>query len=381
MTDVALSVAYRYPVELVWRSITDPVVRGQWFPSSDVTALPGAYRIAESAEFGAEIAVTVTNVAPHRQLAMTWIAPRTACVVLWTLASTPGGCRLTVTQAGELGGPPSIRRRHLEEVWWRMLHQQLPTVLYEMAQTSSGRHRRHRGWGGIVAAVLHRPPSPVLTRLSGWLVAVLTATAVGAGGVCLVDPSIISGWRSPGNDGTDLTLATSPAPARLVGGVPGGGGGAGVAGETAPAVSVSRPVSPSPASPSASASPTATVGGSLQAAYTSLSTAGAQLRAAVTVSYHGSGSAPVWAVTVRLPAGVVVDSATGVSISQVGSVVVFRPTLPRPLTAGQRYWFSFTAASPSTAGSGAVGARTAGGGVSLRPLSCSINGVACSGLG
>jgi uncharacterized protein YndB with AHSA1/START domain len=87
-----------YPLERVWRALTQPHLIEEWLMKNDFKAVVD-HRFKFSADWGA-VDCQVLEVETNRKLSYTWGAYGLESVVTWTLTPTSRGTSLRMEQSG-----------------------------------------------------------------------------------------------------------------------------------------------------------------------------------------------------------------------------------------------------------------------------------------
>ena len=87
-----------FPVEKIWRALTQPHLIQEWLMKNDFSPTVGhAFRLV--GDWGA-VACKVREVEPNRMLSYSWAAMGLESVVTWTLTPSGKGTLLRMEQAG-----------------------------------------------------------------------------------------------------------------------------------------------------------------------------------------------------------------------------------------------------------------------------------------
>jgi uncharacterized protein YndB with AHSA1/START domain len=87
-----------YPLEKIWRALTQPHLIEEWLMKNDFKAIVG-HRFDLRADWGA-INCQVVAIEPNKKLSYTWEAYGLESVVTWTLTPSGTGTLLRVEQSG-----------------------------------------------------------------------------------------------------------------------------------------------------------------------------------------------------------------------------------------------------------------------------------------
>ena len=98
MRSVVVEREIAYPVEKVWRALTQPHLIAEWLMTNDFQPVVG-HRFDLRADWGA-VECQVLEIEPNRTLSYTWAAHGLESVVTWTLISTTKGVHLRMEQTG-----------------------------------------------------------------------------------------------------------------------------------------------------------------------------------------------------------------------------------------------------------------------------------------
>jgi uncharacterized protein YndB with AHSA1/START domain len=141
-------VTYPHPIARVWSALTDTNALARWLMPNDFQPRLG-HRFTLTVElqhgWSGTIACEVVALEPPHRLAYTWVsshpdAPPT--LVTFTLESVLDGTRLRLEHSGfAVGGPAGLTIRDILASGWgsKLLRENLPALLDEMAQTQTGK--------------------------------------------------------------------------------------------------------------------------------------------------------------------------------------------------------------------------------------------------
>lgn len=87
-----------YPVERVWRALTQPHLIEEWLMKNDFEPVED-HRFNLRGDWGA-VECRVLRIEPLKSLSYTWIAHDLDSVVTWSLTPTNSGTRLRMEQSG-----------------------------------------------------------------------------------------------------------------------------------------------------------------------------------------------------------------------------------------------------------------------------------------
>jgi uncharacterized protein YndB with AHSA1/START domain len=87
-----------YPLEKIWRALTQPQLIEEWLMKNDFKPVVG-HRFDLRADWGT-VDCQVLAVEPNRTLSYTWEAHGLESVVTWTLTPSSTGTRLRMEQSG-----------------------------------------------------------------------------------------------------------------------------------------------------------------------------------------------------------------------------------------------------------------------------------------
>ncbi|MDI1460541.1 SRPBCC domain-containing protein [Catellatospora sp. KI3] len=387
MTELSIDVDLAHPRSRVWRALTDARLLSEWFMPTDLAAVPGhTYRafpppglLGLASAFDADVEAAVEA----ERLAMHWRDDHTHTEMIWTLADTDGGCRLTVVQTGFFGVDGTRRRRELRRTYQLLFGERLPAALDRLASGEVD-------LGGVVAdlhTAIPRRRDPVAPA----------RPPVSPAGLPVEPPASNRRLRLLSLVGAAvLVVLASTAVAVLIGNSGGGGEpvavgderyglGVGVQPGSTPAATAGPTAAPAPGSPAAgaSASPSAlpasgtpvpeatvTAGPNAQvtAAYKTVALLGlGGFDTEVTVHNPGTLAADGWTVVLTMPADRAVENrSTGkVQSTQSGTQVTIVPVAAvRSLAPGADLTFSIRFPALLAVGQAAKG--------------CTINGFACT---
>jgi uncharacterized protein YndB with AHSA1/START domain len=89
-----------YPLEKIWRALTQPHLIEEWLMKNDFKPVVG-HRFDLRADWGT-VDCRVLEVEPNRTLSYTWVARGLESVVTWTLTPSGTGTHLRMEQTGFL---------------------------------------------------------------------------------------------------------------------------------------------------------------------------------------------------------------------------------------------------------------------------------------
>jgi uncharacterized protein YndB with AHSA1/START domain len=87
-----------YPVEKIWRALSQPDLIGEWLMKNNFEAVAG-HRFELHGDWGS-VDCQVLEIEPNRTLSYTWDAMGLESVVTWTLTPTSTGTHLRMEQSG-----------------------------------------------------------------------------------------------------------------------------------------------------------------------------------------------------------------------------------------------------------------------------------------
>jgi uncharacterized protein YndB with AHSA1/START domain len=87
-----------YPLEKIWRALTQPHLIEEWLMKSDFKPVVD-HRFSFRAEWGS-VDCQVLEIEPNKTLSYTWTAYGLESVVTWTLTPTNSGTHLRMEQSG-----------------------------------------------------------------------------------------------------------------------------------------------------------------------------------------------------------------------------------------------------------------------------------------
>lgn len=367
MTDIRIEVELRHPVSRVWLALTEPRLLGQWFAETQPALAAGVrFRMqpVELPALEARLTGDVLEFDEPRRLVLRWAGTERRTVVAYGLTATPDGCRLAFLEFPEAGTWSPEERDNRETAYQQCLVGRLPAVLDWLAFREvefAAMPEPGADPGSASGPATAPPPGSRPTRRRLALL-----------GACLLVPAVGATVVLTGADGGGQVSSSAPA-----------GSPSGVVSTTPPATTPGRPsaraVRPVPtptpsATPSATGSsgrptPTGAVASraadrpAVKATYDTVASRLFGYTAEVVVANEGSASAGSWTVTIRLPDGASVATASGAQFRQDGREVSF--TGPA-VAAGAAVRFEFDV----------VDARLG----PKRPTGCTIDGEPCAGL-
>lgn len=359
MTEIRIDVDLEHPPQRVWRALTDERLLPQWFADTKLEPRAGSrFRLRPEDLPGLDGPVEgeVIGIDEPRRISMQWHEDALQTRVIWELTPTDEGCRLALRQVRVLGEWDPARRDQLEQTYQQMLDGRLPAVLDWLAfheldlgtQAEAGESAEPEPQPAASSASRPRRGRLVAAAAAG-VVAVLSAVAM----VSLVrTPADKAATGAPGPTSSDAAeispFPTDPAP-------------------TAPARAERVGATLSPAATRATRRPAGTstpVRSPLNARYAMVTSRVFGYQAEITINNPGDAAAPDWVVTITLPKGATVSSASGASYQQKGTTVTFTGSAVAPRRSTR---FQFDVASNASIHQ-------------KQPTSCDVNGQACAGL-
>jgi uncharacterized protein YndB with AHSA1/START domain len=132
--DVHFEAIYPFPVERVWRAITDPVAIADWLMPNDFRPVVGhRFRFTAPPQPGWDgiVDCEVREVDPPRRLVYTWVSKSNGVdtVVTWTLEPVAGGTRLRLDHTGFRGARSIIVSFILGSGWKGIVRKGILTVV------------------------------------------------------------------------------------------------------------------------------------------------------------------------------------------------------------------------------------------------------------
>jgi uncharacterized protein YndB with AHSA1/START domain len=339
-TALRLSVDLPYPPQTVWRALTERSLLAEWFLPTDLAPVAGGvFRIFPPpglAGFSTPIDVDVLEVVEPELIRQRWRGEELHTETLFHLVPSRPGCKISVSQTGFFGLSGQVRRAAILSAFEVLFQQRLPVLLASLPTpsyvgTATVAPARVPWWRKLFFMPVHRRLR-LLSAGGAMILTVLAATALAT--------LVLSPPRPPAE-----IIVADPDPVP----VPGSG---------------TQPVVSAPPAPSRSSSPSVS-----SAAAVAFSARFAVLES-WTGGYIGSvtltPASPLtgWTARLKFPTGAKVTSAWDrMSYTITGDQVVFSPQpVHSSLDAGASFTFFFQAGSDA------------------RPVSCSVNGVGCSGL-
>ena len=89
-----------FPVERVWRALTDPALMAEWLMQTDFTPVEGADFTFSAAWADLTINCQVVAIQPLQELSYRWQAEGLDSIVTWTLAPITAGTHLRMEHTG-----------------------------------------------------------------------------------------------------------------------------------------------------------------------------------------------------------------------------------------------------------------------------------------
>jgi uncharacterized protein YndB with AHSA1/START domain len=136
VTEINLDVDFPHSADLVWRAVSDPRLVEEWFALNDLVSEEGCHGHfwpAGLAGLTGPIDVEIVEVTTQRRIKMVWQADQLHAQVTWSLSDVPGGTRLSVAQIGFLGSQGTARRRGLRATYEQVFRENLGAVLDRLA--------------------------------------------------------------------------------------------------------------------------------------------------------------------------------------------------------------------------------------------------------
>ncbi|MEV1287363.1 SRPBCC domain-containing protein [Micromonospora sp. NPDC049679] len=355
MTEIRMDVEFEHPPERVWRTITDRELLPKWFAESDLEPRAGSvFRLEPINAPGLDLVIEGELISldePHR-MSMRWHTSELQTLVVWELAQTPAGCRLTMRESCVREQWDPAHRERLQESYRQLFAVRLPAVLDALAYREmnfaatvpGGGARRHRG------------------LLAGAVAVVLAALSMIAVGVMVRPESTEQATAAPvGIPSASATVSPRAAssPAVSATSVP---AVTAVAANATPSPSSSR--SPQPRPETTTKPPAEAETALLAARYATVTSRLFGYQGEITINNTGRAGAPGWVVTVTLPPGMsTVSTASDASYEQKGRTVTFSGG---PIAAGASARFQFD-----------VGGAPLG---EKQPAACAVGQQPCAGL-
>ena len=119
MSGLRISIDLPFPVDAVWRALTESRLVGEWFFPTDLAPVPGAYRAFPPpglSGFTGPFTIDVVEVVALQRLLLRFQGEMLHADVEWRLAGAPGGSRLVVIQTGFLGLDGESRRAEILKI-------------------------------------------------------------------------------------------------------------------------------------------------------------------------------------------------------------------------------------------------------------------------
>jgi uncharacterized protein YndB with AHSA1/START domain len=362
VSDVQITVDLPYPAEVVWRALTERRLMSEWFLPTDLAPVAGGiYRVFPPpglAGFGAPFDVDVLEVVVPQRLLQRWRGEQLHTEMLWEITPAGTGSHLRVVQSGFLGLQGDRRRSELLEAHGTLFQERLPALLARLALDDVLPPPPVR-----VPLKMPAPaPDLVPARRPFWHVPVRQRLRLlSIAGAIVLTVLIATALATL----VVIRPPSAPADALIPPYVPGLDQQAGPSASAQPvsptpsASSTPIPVRPSPSVPSAQPVPSALTAGYRTAESYSLSYIGSISIKAGETAVDG------WTAIIEVPQGVQVTSAWDqVEHHQTGRTVTFSSEAHRRIEPGITFTLSFQA----------------GGADGGQPLSCTVNGVRCSGF-
>ncbi len=118
-----------YPVERIWRALTQPHLIQEWLMKNDFAPTTG-HKFEFRSDWGT-IACQVKSVEPNKSLSYSWDAAGLESVVTWTLTPTPTGTHLRMEQVGFR--PDQAQAYNGAKFGWKRFFGELEKVLAKQA--------------------------------------------------------------------------------------------------------------------------------------------------------------------------------------------------------------------------------------------------------
>jgi uncharacterized protein YndB with AHSA1/START domain len=134
--DIAIEEALPYPVETVWRALTDPVALAEWvMPVEGFAPVVGqrfTFRARPMPGWDGVINCEVLAVEPPHRLVLRWQGSqmRNPTTVTWALTASGGGTLLRIEHQGFDGLGGAVLRLMHRSGWRGMVRRRLPHLLH-----------------------------------------------------------------------------------------------------------------------------------------------------------------------------------------------------------------------------------------------------------
>jgi uncharacterized protein YndB with AHSA1/START domain len=134
--DIAIEESLPYPVETVWRALTDPVALAEWvMPVEGFAPVVGqrfTFRARPMPGWDGVINCEVLAVEPPHRLVLRWQGSqmRNPTTVTWALTASDGGTRLRIEHQGFDGLGGAVLRLMHRSGWRGMARRRLPHLLH-----------------------------------------------------------------------------------------------------------------------------------------------------------------------------------------------------------------------------------------------------------
>jgi uncharacterized protein YndB with AHSA1/START domain len=130
--DIVIERTYAYPVERVWRALTDPAQLAQWLMQNDFAPRLGhkfQFRAKPMPGWSGVVDCEVITLDEPHKVAWTQASGDQSTVVTWTLEPTQGGTLVRLTHTGFTGMSGIATSVLLGNGWNKMMDKGLPAVL------------------------------------------------------------------------------------------------------------------------------------------------------------------------------------------------------------------------------------------------------------
>lgn len=352
MSEIRLDVDLEHPPERVWRALTDERLLPQWLD------LPRFDPVSQ---------IEITGRDEPRRLAMLWGNEEVHTRLTWELAATSGGCQLLLRQSCVYGEWDEEFREELRQAYEPILGERLPAVLDWLAFGEVDLAAPPPTDTAVDAPTILTPtvgpPTRSPRRQALVLALGLLLVLAGVGLIFMVRSGSSESGDRPEAAGSPPGVSESPT---------GGTASPAAVGpgrvDRGDRTTTSAPANRAPAAGSSEGGreEVTTTGPAaapdLDASYQTVSTRLFGYRGEVTLRNAGQATARTWTVTMTMPDGARVTSATGASFEQEDDTVRFTGSA---VPAGQSTTFEF-----EVTGDARIGERG--------PTSCQVEDAACS---